>query len=557
MRKFLYGMHDTTGNSASVFGERLSWVVFPEGIGKNPDDHYGRDYSKWADQGINVLARLNHSYGSGTIPEPQYYEDFATRCANFVTNSKGIKAVIIGNEMNHSQEWPQKGPILPSQYSICYMLCRNAIRALPGHENDLVAVGAVAPWNNQTAYIGNEIGDWIVYFTDMLGHIKSLQCDVDAIALHTNTHGSDPALITSEVKMNPPFGNRRFNFRAYQDFMDVIPDYLRGVPIYISETNQDDPWINVNQGWVQAAFKEINDWNLTGGTQQIQCLCLYRWPKYDKWYIEDKHEVHADFRAAMEHGYTINGNDDSNDNGGNGMPNDTNRLKNWSFEGDYPERGAGELKVAREWFPFWSDGLPPHEHSQGPCRRPEFKPLTLDVDPLRIYDGEKAQCLFVRYAVMDGGVYQKIEDLPVGAPFDFSVLAHAWCSKKDNPRVSDDEMYVSLGIDLDGGIDPWSLSVHWIQWVPLGATYKEIGIGGITRVPTVTVFVRFWNKWSDAKHADGYVDAAKFAIEEEDEPDPPPTGDGITEERAREIAREEAFQVILETFEAIPALLGG
>jgi hypothetical protein len=33
-------------------------------------------------------------------------------------------------------------------------------------------------------------------------------------------------------------------------------------------------------------------------------LCLYRWPKYDQWYIEGKTGVHADFQQAVAHGYS-------------------------------------------------------------------------------------------------------------------------------------------------------------------------------------------------------------------------------------------------------------
>ena len=50
--------------------------------------------------------------------------------------------------------------ITPALYARCFKLCRDAIRSVAGHANDPVLIGAVAPWNNQTAYPGNERGDW-------------------------------------------------------------------------------------------------------------------------------------------------------------------------------------------------------------------------------------------------------------------------------------------------------------------------------------------------------------------------------------------------------------
>ena len=191
--------------------------------------------------------------------------------------------------------------ITPEMYVRCYTLCRSAIRSRPGHEGDLVIIGAVAPWNNQTQYPGNPNGDWIVYFQDILRQLGPSGCD--GIALHTYTHGADPALIRSEARMNPPFNNRRFHFRAYQDFMGAIPGNMRNLPVYITETNEDVAWRNENIGWVQQAYGEIDFWNRQPGNQAIRALCLYRWPQIDKWYIEGKQGVIEDFRQALRFDY--------------------------------------------------------------------------------------------------------------------------------------------------------------------------------------------------------------------------------------------------------------
>lgn len=541
MSKYIYGLHDPGGEYLMRDSGTPGWIVFTHALGHDPDDTSGFDYGQWSEFG--VIARLNNGYNpDGTIPKPEHYEDFAKRVANFVGNSQGCHIWIVGNEPNMVIERPDGQPILPSQYALCYSLCREAIRNLVDHEDDQVCIAAIAPWNNQTAYWENESGDWIKYFQDVLRDILTLGHYVDAITIHTYTHGPEPSLIASEAKMDSPFEHRRFQFRTYRDFLNAVPLELRDLPVYITETNQNDAWDNCNSGWVREAYREIDEWNRTPGTQKIRCLCLYRWPPFDKYFIEGKTGVYADFRAAMEYGYKWT-NDDDDDDGGDDMPS-SNRLKNPNMEEEYTERGAGEVKVTRYWEPFFATGLPPQEHSQGPCVRPEYKPATLGVDPLRVYEGNMAQCLFATYAVMDAGLYQRIEGLPIDVPFDFSVHAQAWCDNGDDPRVSRGEMYLSLGIDLDGGVDPWSLSVNWIQWVPLTAEYREIDIGGLTMGPTVTVFVRCWNKWK-SKHADVYLDATTFVIEEKPEPEPPP-GEGFSEEDIREFAKDEARKLFLK-----------
>lgn len=191
--------------------------------------------------------------------------------------------------------------ITPALYAQCYKLCRDAIHRLPGHEGDLVLVASPAPWNNQTRYPGNERGDWVRYLQDVLELLGPDQCD--GISLHTYTHGVALSGITSEARMNAPFTDRRYQFRTYQDFMQGIPISMRNLPVYITETDQNDPWVDANTGWVQAAYREIDEWNLRPGTQKIRSLALYRWPKYDRWYIDGKNGVINDFRAAMANDY--------------------------------------------------------------------------------------------------------------------------------------------------------------------------------------------------------------------------------------------------------------
>ncbi len=191
--------------------------------------------------------------------------------------------------------------ITPALYAQCYRLCRDAIHRLPGHEQDQVLVAAPAPWNNQTRYPGNERGDWVKYLQDVLELLGPDHCD--GFTLHTYTHGANLQNITSEARMNAPFQDRRFNFRAYQDFLHATPPSMRHLPVYITETDQVDAWVDANTGWVQAVYREIDDWNQRPGTQKIRALVLYRWPRFDRWYIDGKQGVIGDFRAALDTDY--------------------------------------------------------------------------------------------------------------------------------------------------------------------------------------------------------------------------------------------------------------
>ncbi|MGD8397442.1 MAG: discoidin domain-containing protein [Anaerolineae bacterium] len=292
---------------------RLGWVLITEGIGADPNNTSGGDYTDLSTDGFGVIVRLNYGYGNdGTIPHSSRYEDFARRCGNFVQSSRGCHIWIIGNEMNLAAErpgGPQGQVITPSLYANCYRKCRTNIRSRPGRSADQVVIGAVGPWNIQTKYPGNERGDWVVYFADILDLLGN---GVDGISLHTYTHGQSPDLISSNATMAPPFQDRHYHFRAYRDFMAAIPEALHNRPVYITETDQYGAWRDENNGWVRNAYREIDNWNQGATNQPIQALILFRWiigdpndPQQVGWAIENKPGVQDDFRDAMDNAYHV------------------------------------------------------------------------------------------------------------------------------------------------------------------------------------------------------------------------------------------------------------
>lgn len=311
---YIFGIHDRGGESLMADKGRKGWVLCTEAIGRNPFDDSGLSYSDLESAGYGVIVRLNHAYSDpgqgnfpGTIPlydaAGQSYQEFAVRCGNFVEHSSGCHIWIIGNEMNHPNEWPggeQGQMITPTLYADCFKRCYTEIHRRLGHEHDQVCLGAIAPWPDRAKYSGNERGDWVNYLRDLLLLVKP-KCD--AIALHTYTHGADQAKITANALMNPPFTDRNFEFRAYRQFMDVIPASMRNLPVYITETDQNDPWAHSNNGWVQAAYAEIDKWNQDPTHQRIRCLLLYRWLAHDQWSFAGIQEIKDAFRAALDHDY--------------------------------------------------------------------------------------------------------------------------------------------------------------------------------------------------------------------------------------------------------------
>lgn len=336
--QYIYGLHDPGGEHLLIQGGKAKgWILITEALGADPNNQQGKGdfYKRLADQGLGVIVRLNHAYGSsGTIPLPPKYPDFAQRIANFVRNSPGAHIWIIGNETNLEREQPrqpgtnQADPITPRLYAECYTLCRRGIKSLPGHQDDQVVIAPPGPWNAETAYSADPrglyqanrvagpqhypyqgyYGDWIQYLRDMLLAIGRETCD--AIAIHAYSRGYNPASIVSEAKMQPPFEQYYGSFRTYRDQMNAIPATFRDLPVYLTEMNGDvDPngvrWPDINSGWVKKAYEEINEWNQSN-RQQIRCGILYRWSKDDNWHIDGKPQVQQDLREAVAQDYTWN-----------------------------------------------------------------------------------------------------------------------------------------------------------------------------------------------------------------------------------------------------------
>ncbi|MCX7839194.1 MAG: hypothetical protein N2559_07020, partial [Anaerolineae bacterium] len=305
MPTHIYAIHDLGGEGAITGGGRTGWIV----DSVNLSTQTGYDYTALTNAGIVPIVRLNNGYGTaGTIPTSDQYDAFAAKCAAYVRNSRGAHVWIIGNEMNLAQERPEsvygvREVITPDKYATCFLKCRAAIKSVPGHAYDWVIPGAVAPVCADTKYTGNERGDWVKYFLDILTLIGD---HVDALALHCYTQDYNVAQITSEEMMQPPFTDRHFRFRMYRDFLNALPERFRSLPVLITETNPSAGWGETNIGWIQAAYREIAAWNAVPTNQPIQALALFRWqrlPDHPEWSIQGNQQLSEDFRRALDADY--------------------------------------------------------------------------------------------------------------------------------------------------------------------------------------------------------------------------------------------------------------
>lgn len=199
------------------------------------------------------------------------------------------------------------------------------------------------------------------------------------------------------------------------------------------------------------------------------------------------------------------------------MPVEENLLVNPSFGEPYIKH-QNEVKVAYGWGAYWSDGEePPLEPSQGPTAKPEMRAAT---QPERIMDGDAAQLVFVRWKVMQAGLYQSVQ-VPIGAIVTWQVYLHCWCSDSDDPTADDGELYARIGVDVDGGEAPWSEQVIGTEWMRLTNQYQMLSMEFVAVNPVATVYVEVWNKWK-LSHNDAYIDAASCTVQVEPGPGPDP-----------------------------------
>jgi len=341
---YLYGIHDHEPRPDEYVARIRNvvpggWATATVAIGHDPNDQSGVDFTWFAKQNVTVICRINNGYfPNGTIPLPEDYQNFATRCANFVRNSPGCNLWIIGNELNIAGEWPASGTycgyVSPASYAICYRDCYNAIKAVS--PNAKILTQPCAPFSGP--FGAGDLGggythdacplSWVDYEKQQLQAILDLACPVDGIALHVTSRGYQYTDIHSTYRRSINGKALYWSFYVYKDWVDYgIPTSLYNLPLYITECNGYFYWkgghpengtIHYEPGWVQEVYKEIDSYNRTVAVPQgkpiYRCINFYRWCNYcDGWNIDSanppftnpyKPQIMSDLDAALAFEYS-------------------------------------------------------------------------------------------------------------------------------------------------------------------------------------------------------------------------------------------------------------
>lgn len=317
---FIYGVFGQDPNPTEflqhVAPAGPAWITASVAVGANTNDLTGEDFRFLSDAGHTVICRINHGYfPNGTIPLPAQYDDFAARCASFVSNSPGCFIWTIGNELNIAGEWPvdfnlkHAAYVSPSNYAVCFRKVYNAIKAVQPHAKVLPQAPACfsGPYgaNSQNlTWLGTNYThdanplNWVTHLRSMLTNIANTG-PLDGIALHVSSRGYGCAGVHSTEKRSAGGQSLYWSFYVYRDWVNLgIPSSLRSLPLYATECNgyyywkgghPENPAATYQGGWMQAVYAEVNRYNqhafATNGPI-FRCFNLYRWGPQDEWGID-------------------------------------------------------------------------------------------------------------------------------------------------------------------------------------------------------------------------------------------------------------------------------
>jgi hypothetical protein len=220
-------------------------------------------------------------------------------------------------------------------------------------------------------------------------------------------------------------------------------------------------------------------------------------------------------------------------------------LENGGFEADWGEEESHRaLVIPPDGSPYEKDVgnifTPPHwltwfYHDPGTWDQPEVRDAWNNVDPRRVYEGEKGMVLFTFYRRHDGGFLQQV-DVDPGTRLRLSAWAHAWSNwhdglHPDDPLWSEGPGYdcgfalqgeapnddwlnftFRVGIDPTGGRDPYADTVVWGWGAHIYNCYHQVpSVEAKAKGSTVTVFLRSRTLWP-FKHNDAYWDHVTLEV---------------------------------------------
>jgi multiple sugar transport system substrate-binding protein len=186
-------------------------------------------------------------------------------------------------------------------------------------------------------------------------------------------------------------------------------------------------------------------------------------------------------------------------------PDATNLLRNPSFEGGSYRAGISS-SVASDWSRWFQ-----HRGADDPgywLPEPEFGVLVGRAGQAR--RGLRSHRWFNSWAVHNAGVFQTVAVQP-GAWLRFSAHLLGWSSQADEFARSEGPHFRWVGIDPDGGTDPFDPRIVWSSAEQTMDRWAPLSVVAQARRDRVTVFVRSQADWA-TKHNDVLLDDAELVV---------------------------------------------
>ena len=242
------------------------WVVQPVQLSDVGAMNVNLSQAKKArDAGHTVIVRFVWGYhGAGTIPPDESKSVYFTMLDFAVEKlvEAGVQLCEIGNEpYGMAWEWPNNTPITWEQYRDVY---RRGYAVIAGRM--LVSPAAVAPYNDvpkdELNWVERQVRQWTLPHEWRSIHV----------------YGRPGQRVSSDLKMEYPYGNFHNGFRVYRDYLNAS-NATR--PVVITECNPMD-WAKVDGDWIKGVGIEIKEWNGANPDNPISGVCFYECAGYDK-----------------------------------------------------------------------------------------------------------------------------------------------------------------------------------------------------------------------------------------------------------------------------------
>jgi LysM repeat protein len=210
---------------------------------------------------------------------------------------------------------------------------------------------------------------------------------------------------------------------------------------------------------------------------------------------------------------------------GKPLDNSAPNYNNWTRD-TFTGVQYGEIFTPEGWVTWWQEG----DYGRPECKViPNEAPF--NQSPVRIYQGYYSGMCFTFFRRQNAGYYQVVRNVSAGTVVEASYAAHAWSCGEDTSGTSCGDpyaFYFRVGIDPNGGTDPFSSNIVWSQAYYYYDKYGIVGPVQATVGPSgaVTFFTQFYAKWPN-KHNDAYSDNMSLKVVSQGEtptptPEPPP-----------------------------------